>query len=136
VCEAGLFLVWAQLLIRFVPYARWAPLVGPIVRTEPSEPRPLENRESVRHAVTAVETASRHIPWGAVCLPRAMAAKWILRRRNIASTLHLGIRRGAQEPGDTELHAWLTVEGEIWVGGDVADRFTVIARYGEKPQRS
>jgi len=32
----------------------------------------------------AVQAVVRHVPLGFVCLPQAMAAKWMLRRRRLA----------------------------------------------------
>ena len=54
-------------------------------------------------------------PFRAVCLPRAMAAQWMLHRRGIANRLLFGVRRDATGSG-LEYHAWLTVAGECLVG--------------------
>ncbi len=60
-----------------------------------------------------------------------MAAKWMLSRRNIPSTLFLGIRRPTEPASSTtDLHAWLRVGERTITGGDALEGFTVIARYG------
>ncbi|MBX6424740.1 MAG: lasso peptide biosynthesis B2 protein [Variibacter sp.] len=128
-CEAVLLLVAAQAMVKIVPYRRWAPLLGPI-RGEAEPDTAREDREEPQLVAWAVAQAARLLPWDAVCLPRAMAAKWMLARRNVASTLCVGIRRTAATEGGAELHAWLSVAGRALVGGEIADQFTVIARYG------
>lgn len=59
---------------------------------------------------------ARRAPFRARCLPRAMAAQWMLRRRGVRSRVVFGVRRGgAPEPG-LEFHAWLIVAGECVIG--------------------
>jgi hypothetical protein len=133
-CEAATSLAIAQLMICCVPYSRWARMIGPILKESEVETPIADQRASIE-TVRAVDIAARHFPWQLVCLPRAMAAKWMLSRRNVPSVLHLGIRRDATAPSGTELHAWLSVGGEPWVGGEAADRFTLLARYGAAPRQ-
>ncbi len=137
--EASLLLAFAQVLTKLVPYAWWSRLLGPPAAGEPQ--RDAAQDDPAAHGVArAVHTAARHLPWAPVCLPRAMAAKWMLARRNVASTLVLGIRRpeirDVDDTGNakaTDLHAWLRVGDRTVTGGDVADAFTVIAHYGTQP---
>ena len=65
----------------------------------------------------AVETVGAK-PWmQALCLPRALAAQTMLRRRGIASKLCLGVTR---EGGALAAHAWVEVGQEMIVGGAAA----------------
>src|SRR5436190_15842522 len=90
--EAAVYLGFAQILTKVVPYPWWSRLLGPIGSGEqPVGATP--NNEAARSVARAVHTAARHLPWTAVCLPRAMTAKWMLARRQVPSTLLLGIRR-------------------------------------------
>lgn len=73
----------------------------------------------------AVTRAARHVPFGAVCLPQAMAAKAMLSRRGIASVMHFGTRRG--EALSLDAHAWLDAGGVEVTGYPVDDNFTEIA---------
>jgi hypothetical protein len=79
----------------------------------------------VRHAVTI---AARNVPFRAVCLPQAMAAKFMLVRRSQPSTLHLGVGKNAA--GDLMGHAWLQSDGVTVVGGAGIGDVTPIARFG------
>ena len=128
--EAILFLVFAQLLIKLVPYRWWSYLLGPIGTTRAEIPCPVEDN-AVELVGWAVHTGARYLPWDVVCLPRAMVGKWMLARRNVVSTMFLGIQRRVTDGAKaTDLHAWLQVGDQTISGGEVARQFTVIARYG------
>jgi hypothetical protein len=66
---------------------------------------------------------------GFVCLPQAMAAKWMLRRRRTPSTLYLGLRR--EEKTSLTAHAWLRAGDEIITGRAAIMEHQVIATFGE-----
>lgn len=73
----------------------------------------------------AVETAARHLPWKPVCLPQAVAAQWMLRRRGIASTFYLGVN-----PAEgLDAHAWVRAGSIIVTGGPRQDRFAVVSSF-------
>lgn len=76
----------------------------------------------------AVTTAAHHVPWNAVCLPQAMAAKFMLARRGYTSTLHLGVARTGAD--DLIAHAWLEAENAIVVGERGIDTVTPVAHFG------
>lgn len=134
-CEAWLCLAAAQGLVGLLPYRLWAKTLGPVRHFGDPEALPA-HRASIAEVAWAVETAARHLPWRPVCLPRAMAAKWMLERRNVPSTLHLGIGRTADADPRFGLHAWLSAGGEAVVGGDVASQFTVLALFGPRLSRT
>ena len=102
-----------------------------------------EARERARAMRTArrvtgiVRKVTAHAPFRAVCLPRAMAAQWMLRRRGVRSRLDFGVRRS--EDDTLEFHAWLSVAGETVMGGREAGRYTGFAHAGgavERPGRT
>ena len=76
----------------------------------------------VRKAVTI---AARNVPWNAVCLPQAMAAQVMLKRRGIKSVMHFGAAKGTDKPLDA--HAWLDAAGVEVTGYPVAEGFAEIA---------
>ena len=71
--------------------------------------------------------AARNVPWNAVCLPQAMAAKAMLARRGQGSSLHLGT---AMAEDGLAAHAWLVAGDEIVVGEDGLPDMTPLARFG------
>lgn len=73
----------------------------------------------------AVTRAARHAPFKAVCLPQAMAARVMLKRRGVASVMHFGAAKGTEKPIDT--HAWLDAAGVEVTGYPVARQFSEIA---------
>ena len=129
--EAAALLTFAQLLTKLVPFAGWARMLG---RSGAGEVVAASNRDdgmAARRIARLIDTAARHLPSQPVCLPRAMAAKWMLASRRIPSELILGIRRpSAGDVRRTELHAWLQAGKLTVTGGDAADEFIVIACFG------
>ena len=77
----------------------------------------------------AVETMSRHTPWESACLAQAIAGKYMLRRRGVASELYLGTRK--DDRNQLLAHAWLSVNGSIILGGGGRDTFTALSAFEE-----
>jgi hypothetical protein len=63
---------------------------------------------------TAIQRADRNLPLTFLCLPQALAARWMLERRGVPATLHIGGRKG--KDGGHEFHAWV-LAGEHWITG-------------------
>ena len=83
--------------------------------------------EEARWVAWSVETIGRK-PWlGSSCLPQALAAQAMLRRRGISSRLCLGV---AQDEGNLAAHAWVEVGKEVVIGGTEIARFARLAEFG------
>lgn len=78
-----------------------------------------------------VERAARITWWRSMCLEKALAGKWMLRRRGIPSTMYVGMAR--QEHGFVA-HAWLVGEGKTLTGAGKT-RYATLAAFRE-PGRS
>ena len=79
----------------------------------------------------AVQAMARRVPWRALCFERALALRTLLRRRGIASVLHYGI---APEASDSLVaHVWLSVDGEVVIGGENSARFARVASFPQGP---
>lgn len=87
-----------------------------------------------RKVARVVRRVARHVPFPVVCLPQAMAAQWMLRRRGIPSRLFFGARRRLRpesaphtdgSASGMDFHAWLTVGDDCVLGG--AERDTYVA---------
>lgn len=72
----------------------------------------------------AVGSAARFVP-DATCLPQALAAEAILRRRGHPADLRLGVTRDA---AGVEAHAWVESYGRVIVGDGDLDRFEPLER--------
>lgn len=126
--EAFLLLVIARMALRVLPFKRLAASLGRHMREAdgPVEAPDLSLAEQVGRAVRA---AARYTPRESVCLPQAVAAQWMLRRRRIPGTLYLGLAKCETDPERLAAHAWLRC-GEHILTGDTADRkFTVISTF-------
>ncbi|MBO9713962.1 lasso peptide biosynthesis B2 protein [Sphingomonas sp.] len=113
--EATAALLVARARLVFQPFRAIARRFGELV--PPSDPRVAAHRapagpdaqayaERVSWAVTR---AALHVPFRAVCLPQAIAAHAMLRRRGVASAVHFGAMKGASSGIDA--HAWLDAAG-------------------------
>jgi Transglutaminase-like superfamily len=120
--EAALLLGVARLILVTVPFGR----IAPWLQRAPDSPEP--DTATVLDVRQAVTVAARNVPWNAVCLPQAMAAKAMLARRGQGSALHLGA--GKAEAGGFMAHAWLVAGGEIVIGEDGAQTVTPLTRFG------
>jgi hypothetical protein len=129
VAEAVLCLLAARLALIFIPFPKLARRLGRFVA--PDEARRLVAAPRAPHAQLASEVgwavtrAARYVPFRAVCLPQAMAARVMLKRRGVGSTMHFGAARGERKPFDA--HAWLDAGGVEVTGYPVAKQFAEIA---------
>ena len=122
VCEAIVMLGMARFIVITVPFRLMAPWLSRAPHTSFCDEALLLR---VRQAVT---TAARNVPWNAVCLPQAMAAKALLARHGCASSFHLGADLNAQ--GKLTAHAWLVAGGTVVVGAAGIRCVTPLARFG------
>lgn len=129
--EAAGWLLLARLALLLVPFPHLARYLGAFVPPEaaraaqarwPRSPDLVALAEDVGWAVTR---AARYLPFKAVCLPQAMAARVMLKRRGVASVMHFGAAKGENKPLDA--HAWLDAAGVEVTGYPVAKQFAEIA---------
>jgi hypothetical protein len=129
--EAAAYLFAARLALIFIPFPRLARRLGTFV--PPTDPRALRTKTVSADRQTrlaedigwAVTRAARYLPFKAVCLPQAMAARIMLKRRGIDSVMHFGAAKGTDKPLDA--HAWLDAAGVEVTGYPVAAQFAEIA---------
>jgi len=131
VVEAALWLLAARIALIAVPFPRLARRLGAFVPPTDERVARVARGCSPEHVRLAEEVgwatvrAARHVPFRAVCLPQAMAARIMLRRRGVASVLHFGAAKGTDKPIDA--HAWLDAAGVEVTGYPVAAQFAEIA---------
>ena len=131
VIEAVAWLLLARLALILIPFPRLARRLGSFV--PPSDARALAARSKGPHDDAhlageigwAVTRSARYVPFKAVCLPQAMAARVMLKRRGVSSVLHFGAAKGTDKPLDA--HAWLDAAGVEVTGYPVAKGFSEIA---------
>jgi hypothetical protein len=127
--EAVVCLLAARFALMFVPFPRLAPRFGTLVSPSDSRIRMADPGAALIAADVswAVTRAARYTPFRAVCLPQAMAAHDMLRRRGVASVIHFGAAKGDVKALYT--HAWLDAAGVEVTGYPVGERLAEIARF-------
>jgi hypothetical protein len=131
--EAVAGLIAARARIAFVPFREIAKRLGTLV--PPADPRiaearapaPEERARIAREVGWAVTRAASHVPFSAVCLPQAMAAHAMLKRRGVDSVVHLGARKSDEKPIDA--HAWTDAAGVEVTGYPLAEGMTEIGAF-------
>ena len=118
--EAGLFLLIARILILILPMRYWRATLG---HPENGMPRPATTGTRPTSIATAIRRAAARFPFPLRCLPRAMAAQWMLRRRGEASILVFGIWAGEPAADFDPLHAWVETGGIILIGAEGARQY-------------
>jgi hypothetical protein len=91
-----------------------------------------EKLKRARRISWAVRTMSRYTPWTSNCFPQAIAAKRMLQRRQIASTIYLGFSK--QDAKDFEGHAWLRCGPLYLTGGQNRHQFVALSTFAEEGQ--
>ncbi len=104
------WLCLARLTVAWLPFRLWRGRLGLAGKT--ADEAVSEARRLARH----VDRAAARLPFGLLCLPRAMALSWLLRRRAIAHQLVLAARAAGQRGGADDLHAWIEAGGTIVLG--------------------
>jgi hypothetical protein len=136
--ESLAMLAAARLLVKATPHGRLVSRIGGSrIRTaEVSAATSSElsaSSQSVGSGVgsrvgASVERVARFTWWRSMCLEKALAGKWMLRRRGIASTMYVGM---ARKGSDFIAHAWLVGEGQTLTGaGNVS--YVPLAAFRER----
>jgi hypothetical protein len=112
--EAFVMLSWARFLIKLVPVKMWQSHMAVSARNPATVSLTERERKAGKLVARMIKMAVRNAPVELVCLPQALAARWMLRRRGIESDLSIGTKLG--EAGDRDFHAWLKVQ-ELWITG-------------------
>lgn len=73
---------------------------------------PADQQDRILWAVSAV---NRRLFPVRPCLTQALAARYLLSRRGVPSTLRIGVTRGEEQA--LKAHAWLEQKGEVLIGG-------------------
>jgi hypothetical protein len=129
--EAVAYLLAARLALIFVPFPRLARRLGTFVPPAEARASQVQTEAAPDQARLAedigwaVTRAARYVPFKAVCLPQAMAARVMLKRRGVKSVMHFGAAKGTEKPLDA--HAWLDAAGVEVTGYPVAENFAEIA---------
>ncbi len=130
--EALVWLGVARLAILTLPLRKIKTYLGQHLLESNIKESP-QTLKRARRIGWAVRTISRYTPWTSNCFPQAIAAKRMLQRRQIASTLYLGFsREGKEKANDFEGHAWLRCGPLYLLGGQNRHRFVALSTFAEE----
>jgi hypothetical protein len=120
-----LWLAVAGFAIAVLPFRNIGILAArPIRRPKIPRQTDLNRVRRIRWAITA---SAARVPWRALCFQQGLAAQLMLRRRGIPSVLYYGATQ--DERHGLSAHVWVR-DGDVDViGGDIADRFTILATF-------
>jgi hypothetical protein len=125
--EALIALAWGRVL-KQLPFARVSPSLGDYMQETTYDSEREQHRQTVQIS-RALHLVSPHVPWEAECLVMAFAARRMLNRRHLPSTLYLGMRR--DEKGKTAAHAWLRSGRFYLTGAKELEQYTVVGQFAK-----
>jgi hypothetical protein len=121
--EASILLGMARLAIAVLPFSSIVGRLGG--RAESRKDAAADTAATSQRVRLAVRRAAAHLPWESVCLPQAIVAKAMLRRRDVPCTLYLGVARRPE----LGAHAWVRA-GDIVVTGERGSaQYTIIRTF-------
>ena len=132
--EAIVMLAAARFLIRFGSERDLVSRIGGTrvassPTNEESAAAPAASHESKGIPIGAMlERVARYTWWRSMCLEKALAGRWMLRRRGIPSTMYVGM---AKRDGNFIAHAWLVGEGRTLTGAS-AENYATLAAFRER----
>lgn len=135
ILEAFIALLISGLLVRLIPFGRWAHYFG-LVDSETSYQEVSHEREIARKVGWAIAASNGVFGNHFTCLMQGIAGKVMLKRRKVPSTLYLGVWTSPDKSNKLEIkaHAWLRTGSIILVGQQGYQRFHVISKFGDNVQ--
>lgn len=122
--QASFYLTICSLAVKLVPFRILSVWMGEHM-VSPTDVLDKKQETLVKLISRSIRCASNHLPWDVVCLPQAFAAKMILSRSGIKSTLFLGVQKKGKE--ELSAHAWLRAGKLIVTGATHRQQFTVVS---------
>lgn len=123
--EAVWFAIFYRIIISILPFRLWSKYIPP--STTSLSDNYQNSSEAINLIFRAMRRSSVYLPFKEKCLIEALVMKKMLYRRQIRSTLCLGLAKDVQN--DLMAHAWLIHNNEIVAGMKGAKKFTEIKRY-------
>lgn len=125
--EIVVLLATARFVIKFVSFRWWRGMIvfGPEPSREPGGVSESQMDQALRIGKLISQMAAR-MPFRAVCLPQALAGRWMLKWRGTPARIMMGARKG-QSNNPIELHAWLMVRDRCITGDRERQSFLAFA---------
>jgi hypothetical protein len=150
--EAVFWCAVVRLTMLLVPFRKYASLLGTPQEESPSTKglkhetnqkffggsrgAPRARRRQLKQIGAAIRRASRNVPWETRCFVEAIAAKRMLKRRNIPCTIYLGLKKieiieNGEHMEDMDAHAWVDSGDFVVTGGQGVKlkQYTVVSTF-------
>lgn len=105
----------------------WTRLLGAQQAETPAEDDS-RHRRAVQEVAWSLRNVSPHVFWRADCLPQALAAWLMLRRRGVPCTLYLGAQF-TPDRAALRAHAWVRAGSVIVTGAQGHQQFSVVSAF-------
>ena len=119
-----LYAAYYRICILFIPMPKLEKQMGIRGEESPAEETG-ENLKMAKLVGFHVNRVTQHTPWESKCLVRALTARAILKKKNINSTLYLGVMK---ENEKMVAHAWLRC-GLLYVTGGNGKEYGMVAKF-------
>lgn len=120
------WLLVSFILVRIIPLRWFSSLLGEF-KKEVKEELAATDLIIIASVNKSIKRLKRILPWKVKCFEEAIAAKKVLEKSEIKSTLYLGLDKN--EIKQLVAHAWLK-NGDVNItGGNVATNFKVVGYY-------
>ncbi|GGP14011.1 lasso peptide biosynthesis B2 protein [Oceanobacillus neutriphilus] len=126
--EAFIYLALAR-LIKAMSFSKMAPSLGEKMKETSTDLNP-EYKKTLMGISQAIHIMSKYTFWESECLVKGIAALKMLEKRDIESTLYLGMTK--DKDGKLIAHAWLRSGPFFVTGVEGAERFTVVSKFAKK----
>ena len=120
------WLIYGFVLARFIPLRWFSSMLGEF-RKENQMMLNIEQKETIRLVKKNIRRLKKRLPWKVKCFEEAIAAKKVLEKWGVKSTLYLGVKKDEKEK--MMAHAWLTAGEEKIAGEKGYKKFTVVGCY-------
>lgn len=127
--QAYVLLGATRFAINTIPTRRLMMRYGAYMQETPETAVPSHLHQAQRVS-WAVRGTSRYTPWRSNCYPQALAARLLLHRRDIPSTLYFGAAF-TQDKSAMEAHAWLRCGPLFVTGGPGHEQFGTLASFAD-----
>jgi hypothetical protein len=126
--EAFFLLGLARMGVLILPFRWLAKSLGQHMKEDQTPLLPADLKLA-RMIGAAIRSAANYTPWGSVCLPQAVAAKWMLKRRRIPATVYLGLMKDKTTTEKLAAHAWIRCGSIIITGAQGHYQYTVVSTF-------
>ncbi len=126
--EAFLYLTFSKILIKSIPIRFSLKYLG--VKNIDLSRSDVSCDPSVLFLIRqSIYLVSKNLPWRSKCLDQAMTAQWMLSRRNLPTTLYLGMRKSDNAKKSYDAHAWVCCGNMPVIGVQPQVGYVVVGRY-------